>query len=466
MNATFHGLVALTYLAVSAAAAFALPKVLPQIEPDFAKFAAGGIFLVSALLHQAAVYALKTRRFTQELKGLKKANVALRAELTGLRKEIAASSDRPMMAADAISPEEARASSSDNSVVDDQIGQRELAMLRTLLAQLPRQEGKIAPANDEAGPEDDEIPLRLSGTDNGPLAATGAGAAPTARAATARRPVDSQSEYRRHLVTERGGLSPISEAIATSLSSDAAVLAATRDALERARVTLFVQPIVSLPNRRTQFYETYSRIRATDGELIGPERYLRVASEAGLIAAIDNNLLFRCIQLMRRLRKHERTYGFFCNVSPHTVEDNTFFPQFVDFLGKNGELSGNIIFEFTQPDIEAHYPAMADGLQRMAAHGYRFSLDRLTRFDVNFKALADRRFEYVKLDTRKILELRADAEGRRRIERMVRSAEDAGISLIIEKIETERELVELLDFPFAYGQGYLFGAPKESRIRD
>ncbi|MFP6687777.1 MAG: hypothetical protein VCD31_00450, partial [Alphaproteobacteria bacterium] len=37
------------------------------------------------------------------------------------------------------------------------------------------------------------------------------------------------------------------------------ILAITREALERARVSLFLQPIVSLPTRRVEYYEAYSR---------------------------------------------------------------------------------------------------------------------------------------------------------------------------------------------------------------
>jgi cyclic-di-GMP phosphodiesterase TipF (flagellum assembly factor) len=284
-----------------------------------------------------------------------------------------------------------------------------------------------------------------------------------------------ESDYRRHLVTSRpaspgrdGELGPgraIDPAV-DAARSDTAILSATRDALERARVTLFVQPIVSLPNRRTRYYETYSRIRSLEGEMIGPERYLRVASEAGLIAAIDNNLLFRCVQLMRRLRQHERNYGFFCNVSPHTVGDSTFFPQFVEFLGSNAELAGDIVFEFTQADIEAHYDSIAASLGQLERLGYRFSLDQLVRYDVNFRALADRHFRFVKLNAKAMLELRASPEGRQRIDRLLREARNAGVAPIVEKIETERQLIELLDFPFPLGQGYLFGVPKESRVRE
>ena len=88
------------------------------------------------------------------------------------------------------------------------------------------------------------------------------------------------------------------------------ILAITRDALERARVSFFLQPIISLPTRRVEFYEAYSRIQDHDGNYIGPHQYLELAERAGLVGAIDNNLLFRCIQLLRRVRRHNRDYGF------------------------------------------------------------------------------------------------------------------------------------------------------------
>ena len=77
------------------------------------------------------------------------------------------------------------------------------------------------------------------------------------------------------------------------------VLAITHDALERSRVSLFLQPIVSLPTRRIEYYEAYSRIRDHAQNFIGPQKYLELAERAGLVRAIDNNLLFRCIQLLR-----------------------------------------------------------------------------------------------------------------------------------------------------------------------
>ncbi|MBT6118733.1 MAG: hypothetical protein HOH66_12780, partial [Rhodospirillaceae bacterium] len=37
------------------------------------------------------------------------------------------------------------------------------------------------------------------------------------------------------------------------------------------------------------------------------------------------------------------------------------------------------------------------------------------------------------------------------------------IALIVDKVESEPDLIELLDFEIEYGQGYLFGEPRLGR---
>ncbi|MCM0020066.1 MAG: EAL domain-containing protein, partial [Tagaea sp.] len=58
---------------------------------------------------------------------------------------------------------------------------------------------------------------------------------------------------------------------------DAQVLDIVRDALREGRVELYLQPIVDLPQRRRRHYECFSRMRAPDGTLIGPDSYLALA---------------------------------------------------------------------------------------------------------------------------------------------------------------------------------------------
>ena len=103
------------------------------------------------------------------------------------------------------------------------------------------------------------------------------------------------------------------------------------------------------------------------------------------------------------MQRHNRDYGFFCNVSSHTLRDEAFLGQFIEFLSENLEFVDDLI-----------------------------SL----------------------------------ASSKRRLDQLCYLQEDltnSRVTMIVEKIETEPQLVELLDYNIRFGQGYLFGEPRESK---
>ena len=82
-----------------------------------------------------------------------------------------------------------------------------------------------------------------------------------------------------------------------------------------------------------------------------PAQYMQVAGQAGLMSVVDNLLLFRCVQIVRRLTQKSRDIGIFCNISGDTLADKEFFPQFLDYMRANKDLAGQIIFEFSQDAV-------------------------------------------------------------------------------------------------------------------
>ena len=59
-----------------------------------------------------------------------------------------------------------------------------------------------------------------------------------------------------------------------------ALLETIRDALTENRVDLYLQPVVGLPQRKTIFYESFSRLRDETGRVMMPAEYLSVAEPA------------------------------------------------------------------------------------------------------------------------------------------------------------------------------------------
>ena len=250
-----------------------------------------------------------------------------------------------------------------------------------------------------------------------------------------------------------------------------AVMDSVREALIENRVDLYLQPVVSLPQRRTVFYESFSRLRDISGRVMMPAEYLAVAEPAGLVTSIDNLLLFRCVQIVRRLAKQDRRVGIFCNISMASLADDSFFPQFLDLLSANRDLAGALIFEIGQGAFDARGSVEARNMGKLAELGFRFSLDKVVDLDFDLQDLARADVKFVRIGAQTLLDQLTEVESRLVLKAMPDlAAEDFaallgryGVEIIVEKIENERQVVDVLELDIAYGQGHLFGEPRAIR---
>ncbi|MDZ4370538.1 MAG: EAL domain-containing protein [Phenylobacterium sp.] len=241
-----------------------------------------------------------------------------------------------------------------------------------------------------------------------------------------------------------------------------------RDALIANRVDLYLQPVMALPQRKTVFYESYSRLRDTTGRVLMPAEYLSVAEPGRLVTAIDNLLLFRCVQIVRRLARQDRRVGIFCNISMSSLGDDEFFPQFLDLLRANRDLSPALVFEIGQAAFATRTAVQARNMARLADLGFRFSVDKVTNLDLDLQELQRADVKFVKLSAQTLLDELADIDGRLVLRSMPDlAAEDFallarryGIDLVAEKVENERQVVDILDLDIRLGQGHLFGEPR------
>lgn len=249
---------------------------------------------------------------------------------------------------------------------------------------------------------------------------------------------------------------------ADTLSEDD-LAAMLEDAIRRDRIDMALQPIVSLPQRKTRYYEALCRIRTDDGSHIPAGRFIDLAERLGLVTAIDNVLLFRCVQLVRDAVRRHRLVGFFANVSVDTLRDAEFMDQFVDFVAGAPELASRLVFEVGAQDFRDAGESLWPPLERLAAFGFRFSVDKvgnLAALDVDM--LESRFVRFVKIDAATLIAETRNAKAAAGLLAIKRRLEASAIDLIVDRIETEPQLVELLDLPVDFGQGLLFGEPRTS----
>jgi cyclic-di-GMP phosphodiesterase TipF (flagellum assembly factor) len=229
------------------------------------------------------------------------------------------------------------------------------------------------------------------------------------------------------------------------------------------RIDLYLQPIVTLPQRKVRYYEALSRLRAGDGDVIPAVDFIDVAESVGLMPKIDNLALFRCVQVTRRLLLKSRDVGLFCNVSAATLNDAVMFQQFLDFMDANRALASSLTFEFTQEAYRSFGPIEYECLASLAERGFRFSMDHVADLRVEPNELADRAFRFLKVPAKLLLNKVASVHADIDAEDLASLLARAGVDLIAERIETETAVVDLLDYDVRFGQGFLFSPPRPVR---
>ena len=229
------------------------------------------------------------------------------------------------------------------------------------------------------------------------------------------------------------------------------------------RIDLYLQPVVTLPQRKVRYYEAVSRLRTEEGDIIPAGDFIEVAEDFGLMPKIDNLLVFRCVQVTRRLQLKSRDVGLFCNISASTLTDVTFFKQFLDFMDANRALSGALMFEFTQEAYRNFGPIEHESLAALAERGFRFSMDHVADLRMEPKELADRAFRFLKVPAKLLLNKAANAQSDIHPEDLADLLARSGIDLIAERIESESMVLDLLDYDVRFGQGFLFSPPRPVR---
>ncbi|OQW56064.1 MAG: diguanylate phosphodiesterase [Proteobacteria bacterium SG_bin9] len=235
-----------------------------------------------------------------------------------------------------------------------------------------------------------------------------------------------------------------------------------RKAIDNNQVEIFLQPIVTLPQRKVRFYEAMSRVRDDNNQLLSGGEFIAAAESAGLMGRIDSAVLFRCVQVLRRLMVRSKEVGVFCNLSATTLADKDSFAQCLDFLEANRALAPSFVVEFKQSMFRNLSPLQGENLAALAQRGFRFSMDNVTDLRIDARELADRGVRYVKVPGPLLLDPKqsvSDIHPADLSDLLGRS----GIDLIAERIEGERAVVDLLDYDVRFGQGFLFAEPKPIR---
>jgi cyclic-di-GMP phosphodiesterase TipF (flagellum assembly factor) len=241
-----------------------------------------------------------------------------------------------------------------------------------------------------------------------------------------------------------------------------AVTGALRKAVAAGEIELYLQPVMTLPQRKLRYYEALARLKTDGGELVAAGEFLSAAEAAALMPKIDYLAAARSVQIVRRLLLQKREVGLFCNLTAATLADPG-FSKFLELTDANRAIAAALVFEFAQSAVRAMGAIEHASLAALAERGFRFSMDNLTDLRVNARELNERGFRFVKVPASLLFNRLGAVAADIHPADFSESLGRFGIDLIADRIENENTVIDLLDYDVRFGQGVLFSPPRPLR---
>ena len=238
-------------------------------------------------------------------------------------------------------------------------------------------------------------------------------------------------------------------------------------ALEKRELRLLFQPIVDLRTYHMVGAEALLRWRHPVESVLSPDRFLRIAEEAGLMVPITRWSILRVIKLagewLRRLPANQKFF-ISVNLSPTVLRDPGLV-EYVAALLRETQLPPSLLkFELTEAALISNVAAARETLERLHAMGIGLMLDD---FGTGYSSLSYLQlfpFDFVKIDRPFVNRTGSDQANTGMMAAMVQMAGSLNLTAIAEIIETEAAAKALQQMGCDYGQGYYFSEPVEAEL--
>ena len=224
---------------------------------------------------------------------------------------------------------------------------------------------------------------------------------------------------------------------------------------------LYLQPKVNMRTRSIAGAEALARWYHPERGIVPPVQFIPYLEDSGKIRKLDRYIFEQtCIWLSRRKAAGEELYPVSVNLSRNHFMEENFLDWFVETTEKYGVDNRLLEFELTESVFmnDAHIRKVRDAIYKMHEHGFTLSIDDfgigysslslIREFDVDVLKL-DRSF-FLDLDSRKAREV---------ISCLVNLARELDIQIVVEGIETYRQIEYLKILNCDVVQGYFFSKP-------
>jgi diguanylate cyclase (GGDEF)-like protein len=245
------------------------------------------------------------------------------------------------------------------------------------------------------------------------------------------------------------------EAIRTRLQTEMEL----RHALDQQQFVVHYQPRVDLAAGTASSMEALVRWERPGKELIGPDRFIPLAEETGLIVRLGEQVVDSvCRQLARWARDGEALVPVSVNVSARQFSQSDILALFSAAIARHGIDPSLLEIELTESSMMQEGIGESAVFRQLRELGIKLCIDDFGTGYSSLSQLQKLRFDVLKIDRAFVLRIE-HAEGNTLIASMIAMAHALGMRVVAEGVENHRQMQLLKTLGCDEGQGYFFSRP-------
>ncbi|WP_051928754.1 bifunctional diguanylate cyclase/phosphodiesterase [Thermopetrobacter sp. TC1] len=229
-----------------------------------------------------------------------------------------------------------------------------------------------------------------------------------------------------------------------------------KTALKEERLEMHFQPIVRMMDGRLHGFEALLRMRDENGDLVGPDEFIPVAEEQGMMEEFGAFALRESCRIAAQWPEHLMVA---VNLSPLQFESGALPALVRDALRIAGLAPERLELEVTESLLLEDSRLVLDQLHALKAMGVRIALDDFGTGYSSLSYLWRFPFDKIKIDRTFI----ADMDKHKDVQTVLRAtlamARSMKLPVTAEGIEHEHQAAWLRRHHCHFGQGWLFGRP-------
>jgi diguanylate cyclase (GGDEF)-like protein len=234
--------------------------------------------------------------------------------------------------------------------------------------------------------------------------------------------------------------------------------------IERNDLFLVYQPVLDFRTGHVSYLEALVRWRQSDGRVLLPETFIRVAEQSGLIRQLSEWIINTACRELVRLQRVDPALRVGINLSMHNLHDYNLTEVISKVLERYRLGARSVLLEITETGVMLDPNQVIQILYQLSSMGLTLSIDDFGTGHSSLVYLKRLPVHTLKVDKSFVIDMDTDDDNASIVHATIDLAHNMGLTVTAEGVET-RAVYELLKtMGCDYYQGYYAGEPMESAV--